>query len=449
MFGELILAASMSISPASASSYAGDLAAFAGTAQTSPFALGSIDDGNRGNRNQGNRWNGGDRRGQTPKAQPQRSSNRSKQVNKSNQKQVNKSRNVDKQVNRNVNRSRDVNRSVTKNINKDINKDINKTKVINKNINKTVYKTKDRDRNRHHYSSYYYNNHYRNWRGYNWSSWWNDWCDDDFNFSINLNYDLTPYRSTSYYSYSRPVVEYYPAPSTNYTSVYVTPGSAYDTSSYVYAAPSSDTDYRLYQQLLDEQRRLQDRVDELEQDAPVNFVPIAPDYTTPVPQSDLNPSVKPDRPGPIVIEGDILEPAWRTLASGDATVAQRMFAMQAQSDEATAMDRVGFALAAADLGDIRAAAWSMRRALDENANAIGFMPSDGALQSKLGALAGKLVEQHAKALSPEHAIDISTVAAVVSALRLDDQAVKRWASAAAEARADASLVEQLNRLAGE
>ena len=192
---------------------------------------------------------------------------------------------------------------------------------------------------------------------------------------------------------------------------------------------------------------MQDRVEELESDAPVTFVPINPDYTTAVPQSALNPSVKPDAPGPIVLEGDILEPAWRTFASGDATVAQRMFAMQAQSDEATAMDRVGFALAAAELGDIRTAAWSMRRALDENAAGIGFLPSDGALQGKLDALAGKLVEQHGKALSPEHAIDIATVAAVVSALRLDDEGVQRWAAAAAQARADQPLVDQLLQLA--
>ena len=468
MFGELILAASMSISPAPEASIAGGAPAFSGATQTTPFGGASIDR-DRSKRDRGNRWNGGNQRGQSEAKSKSRSKSKhvKKSKSKTKHKHVKKShktkhKHVKKSYNRQVKRDfhRHHNRGVKKSVHKNIQKNINKSKTTI--INKNVYKTKDRHhkhyrhgrghgKHRHgygkrHCSSYTYNNYYNNcrdWRSYNWGLWWNDRCDDDdYNFSINLNYGLTPYR-TSYYSYSRPVVEYYPAPSTRHTSVYVTPGSAYDTSSYVYAAPSTDTDYRLYQQVIENERRL----DDLERETPVTYVPVTPDYTTPVPTS-ASTTVKPDRPGPVVIEGDILEPAWRTLASGDPAVAQRMFALQAQSDEASSMDRVGFALAATELGDIRTAAWAMRRALDDNAASIGFLPSDSALRGLLDGFASKLADQHAKALSPEHAADIATVAAVVSALRLDDEGVKRWAAAAAEAGLDPAQAQRLADLAG-
>jgi hypothetical protein len=115
---------------------------------------------------------------------------------------------------------------------------------------------------------------------------------------------------------------------------------------------------------------------------------------------------------------DVLSPAWRSLAAGDDALAIRRFAELAQAPDAAAMDRVGFALASAARGSVRSAAITLRRVLERQPEAIGFLPSDPALEARLAVLSQELTRTGEQLASDEAFF----VAAVVEYLLLDEQA---------------------------
>lgn len=84
--------------------------------------------------------------------------------------------------------------------------------------------------------------------------------------------------------------------------------------------------------------------------------------------------------------------AWVLLESGEFERASRLFGAKAAADKADAPSRVGYALAAAALGQHDTAAWALRRAFAADAEAVGFIPLGAAMSARLEALASGVRE---------------------------------------------------------
>jgi len=183
-----------------------------------------------------------------------------------------------------------------------------------------------------------------------------------------------------------------------------------------------------------EWQRLQERVEELERQAEVTretgtYVPGEPEPSpAPLAMSKGRPSgdagniIKPDRPrgdGGEVTES-ALDAAFERLASGDAEAALRDFA-SAASTEGNARAKIGYALAAAELGRYEAAGWSMRRALALGGDPLGYLVLPEGMSARLDAVSARIRKEAGRAGSniPGAEADLWLLAAAVDFLRED------------------------------
>lgn len=142
---------------------------------------------------------------------------------------------------------------------------------------------------------------------------------------------------------------------------------------------------------------------------------------------------------------DPLPAGWRALADGRTAAALATFTERSQQADGTAMDRVGFALASLSSGDATSTAVGLRalkRALQGDTDALGYLAVDAKLQSALSALADRLERQAAG--NPELWLAVS----VAEFLALDDDAAARAADRAA-ASAPSEALSGLRALLGE
>lgn len=260
---------------------------------------------------------------------------------------------------------------------------------------------------RHGYSGY--SSSYRYGRSY-------DYC-PPYNYSRSYRaYSYPSYSSSSRYrSYHRPTVITVPSSSTRIT--YVTP--VVQETRYLSNQPSGaygGVSYAEYQRLLAEQRVLRQQIldqqkqQEAAKQPTYNPGPPIPS-TTPLNLAKQSPDsqVKPDRPreadqilppvpressvqtpGESSVSAAALAPQWEALASGDYATAMRLFSDFAGEQSASTADRVGFALAAAGLGQRERAAWAMRRVLVADSQGFGFIPASEELRNSIKRLAADM-----------------------------------------------------------
>jgi hypothetical protein len=235
----------------------------------------------------------------------------------------------------------------------------------------------------------------------------------------------TPRYSTSYYS--RPSVISYPRATTRIT--YVAPPvqqtqyTSQDTSG-AYDAVS----YREYQRLLAEQRVLRQQVIDMQRDQEAAAAPTynpgpAVPSTSPLNQvkGTEDGQVKPDRERsadeilpPVPKEQSVrseseqqseaadIPRAWRHLADGNFPSAMAGFTELAGEQDASTADRIGFAIAAASIGQRERAAWAMRRVLIADSDGFGFIPDSDELRTTLKRLASDIGrDAEAKADGPD------------------------------------------------
>jgi hypothetical protein len=265
--------------------------------------------------------------------------------------------------------------------------------------------------------------------------------------SYSYGYGSPSYRfSSPYRSYSRPTVISYPSSSTRIT--YVTPVVSETRYTRSQAAGAYDAvSYREYQRLLAEQRVLRQQIIDQQQqrereaasrptynpgpavpsNAPLSIAKQSPDSLT-----------KPDRPRsadeifpPVPRETsvqtqaeseaatDALAPQWQALAEGNYAYAMRLFSELAGEQNASTADRVGFAIAAAGMGQRERAAWALRRALVADASGFGFIPASDELRSTLDRLASDIArDAQARPEGPERRMSMF-LAAGIEYLALD------------------------------
>jgi len=223
----------------------------------------------------------------------------------------------------------------------------------------------------------------------------------------------TPRYTTSYYS--RPTVISYPRTTTRIT--YVSPPVqqthyATQSSSGAYDAVS----YREYQRLLAEQRVLRQQVIEMQREQQTAAAPTynpgpAVPSTSPLNQvkGTAEGQVKPDRQRsadeilpPVPKEQSVrpeseqqseasaLPAAWKHLADRNFPSAMVGFTELAGQQDASTADRIGFAIAAAAIGQRERAAWAMRRVLIADPEGFGFIPDSDELRATLKRLASDI-----------------------------------------------------------
>lgn len=124
-------------------------------------------------------------------------------------------------------------------------------------------------------------------------------------------------------------------------------------------------------------------------------------------------------------DADPLEAGWLAFAAGDARTAMGFFATEAEADPDRVQPKVGYALSAAALGEIRAAAWSMRRAWGTGPDSIGYFPVGNGMIERLDALSAELRWQASRgALEPG---DLWFLIAAVDYLRFKPEESKQAA----------------------
>jgi hypothetical protein len=299
-------------------------------------------------------------------------------------------------------------------------------------------------------------------------------------YGYSTRYSSSRYRSSgpiyhhpSYYRSSRPTVISYPSTSTRIT--YVNP--VVRETQYITQAPSTAYDavgYREYQRLLAEQRVLRQQVIEMERE---RAAAAAPTYNPgpPVPStSPLNLAkevgdnpVKQDRPRsadefipPVPKEqfvrpagaddseqGELLPVAWKALADGNFGQSMRLFTDAAGGESASTADRVGFAVAAASVGQRERAAWAMRRVLIADPEGFGFIPSSDELQVTLKRLSSDIGRDAAsRADGPERRM-LMFLTASLDYLSMDmESAAERLAQAGVDGQDQHAGAANLRRL---
>ncbi len=78
-----------------------------------------------------------------------------------------------------------------------------------------------------------------------------------------------------------------------------------------------------------------------------------------------------------------LGPGWDLLAEGNDSAALREFASQAESNPRKGGPKVGYALAAAGLGDLSRGVWAMRRALHYDPQGAHYVPIGDRLRPRV------------------------------------------------------------------
>lgn len=156
--------------------------------------------------------------------------------------------------------------------------------------------------------------------------------------------------------------------------------------------------------------------------------------TTATPPSQPAPAVASPEPGPLDGEtairspsGDLLADAWAALAAGDSKTAIGYFSTVADTAPELVQPKVGYAIAAASQGQIKPAAWSLRRAWTQSPDSIGYLPTDNGMIQRLDALAADLQR---RAISGEGTVDLWFVAATVDYLRFQPAEAKAAADRA-------------------
>ncbi len=125
--------------------------------------------------------------------------------------------------------------------------------------------------------------------------------------------------------------------------------------------------------------------------------------------------------------------AWTDLARGNARSAFRVFSNAAARDLDAAEPKVGYALAAASLGDHSRAAWAMRRALTTDPYALTEIRFD----ERVVRLIDRLAEDYARRADTAGGADADFMLATLSFL-IHDYDIARVAAESAIERGDRS-----------
>lgn len=293
--------------------------------------------------------------------------------------------------------------------------------------------------------------------------------------SSRYRFGTPVYHHPSYSRVHRPTVISYPSTSTRIT--YVNP--VVQETRYVTQAPPPAYDavsYREYQRLLAEQRILRQQVIDLERQRSEAAQPTynpGPPVPSTAPLNQIKGTgdslVKPDRtrsadeilpPLPresrvqsdsgLPAGNDTMPQAWRSLADGNFPDAMGFFTNLAGQETASTADRVGFALAAASVGQRERAAWAMRRVLIADPEGFGFIPGSAELTTVLKRLSSDIGrDADARSEGPERRM-LMFLAASIDYLALDmEKSAERLSQATPDGTDSHAGIVNLRRLLAE
>jgi len=134
---------------------------------------------------------------------------------------------------------------------------------------------------------------------------------------------------------------------------------------------------------------------------------------------------------------------WNALASGRANEALGYFGQEAQANPQQGEPKVGYALAAASAGDLDRGIWAMKRALENDADALHYLQLDSQLQQNLDRLIHQYQERLNRGLDNDN--NTTVMIAALHYLRGDIASAKQML-VSTELQSNNPSLEQLNRL---
>ena len=138
-----------------------------------------------------------------------------------------------------------------------------------------------------------------------------------------------------------------------------------------------------------------------------------------------------------------VSPGWDLLKKARPDAARRVFGQQAQASPRKGTPKVGYALAAAELGRLDKGIWAMRRALRHDPDALHYITVDETLRGQLGHLARRY---HALSPAPGKNADTDFMLAALYYLMDDYTAAHDAISRSLAAGDPAPSAQNLQRL---